>query len=174
MRGNTLLARMLRANGGAAGAEFALVLPLLMTMLFGFFELGRYMEQMHVVSKAVRDGARYASRQPWEEIGCDGGTLNPDMVDRVQSIVRTGTIGGTSQPGRINGWDAADEDSTIEVTRVDCDTTGTYQGIYTGLAGGVPVIQVAVRVPYNSLFGSLVFEDALLLNASEQAAVMGL
>ena len=51
-----------RDSRGAAAAEMALVLPLLLVILFGSLELGNYFMNEHTLIKAVRDGARFAGR----------------------------------------------------------------------------------------------------------------
>ncbi len=43
----------------------ALVTPLLLTLLFGGLEGGNFMLQQHIVTKGVRDGARFAGREPF-------------------------------------------------------------------------------------------------------------
>ena len=52
-------AKILGCNTGAAAAEMALVLPILIALMFGSFELGNYFLNQHVVTKAVRDGLRF-------------------------------------------------------------------------------------------------------------------
>jgi len=65
--------QVLRANrSGAAAAEMALVTPLLMALLFATMEGSRYFLDEHVVLKAVRDGARFASRQTFSAMPCGG------------------------------------------------------------------------------------------------------
>lgn len=46
---------------GAAVVEFAVVLPILLTFLFGIIEVGRIMMVNHTLNNAARDGARIAS-----------------------------------------------------------------------------------------------------------------
>jgi hypothetical protein len=64
---------------GAAAAEMALVLPLLLIILFGSLELGNYFMNEHTLVKAVRDGARFAGRQTFTNYtscsGSPGGTV---------------------------------------------------------------------------------------------------
>ena len=43
---------------GAAAAEFALLLPVLLTILFGIIEFGMIMYSREVVTNAAREGAR--------------------------------------------------------------------------------------------------------------------
>jgi len=53
--------RLLRSDTrGASGAEFALVLPLLLILLFGLIDGGRFMWEFNRAEKATQMGARYA------------------------------------------------------------------------------------------------------------------
>ena len=45
---------------GSAAVEFAIVLPILMTFLFGIMEFGRIMMVSHTLNNAARAGARIA------------------------------------------------------------------------------------------------------------------
>jgi Flp pilus assembly protein TadG len=49
-----------RRSDGAAGAEFAMVLPLLILLLLGMIDVGRYMWALNEVEKATQMGARMA------------------------------------------------------------------------------------------------------------------
>jgi Flp pilus assembly protein TadG len=53
--------RLLRHPGGAAGAEFALVLPLLILLLFGIIDVGRWMYLYNRADKATQMGVRLAA-----------------------------------------------------------------------------------------------------------------
>ena len=176
-----------RDVAGAAAVEMALVLPLLLLLMFGAFELGHYFYSEHVIQKAVRDGARYAARQPMGRFVSAGGTgtgcrATPEdpVTATTRNLVRTGQVaaGGSS---RIAGWT---DPATITLS-VACFTTAdgeAMSGIYSGMAYGVsstavgaPVITVTAAVPYMSLFGTLGLpEPSLTLNARSQAAVMGI
>jgi Flp pilus assembly protein TadG len=161
------LARPWADDRGSAGPEMAMVLPILITLILGSFELGRYFLHEHTVVKAVRDGARYASRRKFTDYDC--ASANAGAEQAIRDITRTGSIGGT-QP-RLVYWTSQ---STITVS-VACDTTGTYKGIYNGLAMGAPVVTVKASVPYTSLFGLLGFNTTgFKLNAKSESAVMGI
>lgn len=160
----------LRSQNGTAAAEMALITPLLLTLMFGAFELGNYFYSEHVVVKAVRDGARFASRS--FALNADCSTPPVSVVNATKAVTRTGRVtGGTT---RLAGWT---NDSTVSVTLV-CTTTGGYvgNGIYTGLAGGVRVVRVTAAVPYTSLFGVVGLGNGnnLTLNARSEAPVMGI
>ena len=162
--------RIRTANSGAAAAEMALVLPLLITILFGSFEVGHFFYSAHIANKGVRDGARYAARQNFTLLGCGPSVVDGPTDIRIKEVTRTGQpANGTP---RIFGWD----NSEVTVT-VICTTTGSFAtaGIYTGLTGGARKVEVSAAVPYPSLFRYIgINSSALTINAHAEAAVMGI
>lgn len=52
--------RILKHDRGAVGGEFAMVLPLLILLLFGVIDVGRYMWSLNQLEKATQMGARMA------------------------------------------------------------------------------------------------------------------
>ena len=153
---------------GTAAAEMALVTPLLMILMFGSFELGKYFWDNHIVAKAVRDGARYASRQSFTNFDCTGTTVSTTVRDNTRNLTRTSQIasGGTA---RLAGW--TDAMTTVSLR---CDTSGSYGAFYSGMSA-VPVVSVSATVPYTSLFGTLGFNAVNLnLTANSEAPVMGI
>lgn len=164
-----MLARLWRQESGSAAAEMALVAPLLMVLMLGSMELGHYFYSQHVVVKAVRDGARYASRQGFADFACPAGTIGGTVVNDTQNVTRTNTVDGSGTP-RLADWT---QNSSVAVTG-RCDTSGSYGSFYDGL-GGVPVVRVAANVPYTSLFSAIGFNSAnLRLRAASEAPVMGI
>lgn len=159
----TFLRAFKRHQGGAAAAEMALVLPLLLIIMFGGFEAGHYFYTEQKIIKAVRDGARYAGRLPFSEFTCAGTTRTAD----IQEVTRTGLLSGGTP--LISGW----ENSDISVD-VGCDATAT-DGIFTSLTGGARIVTVTATAAYPSLFETLGFIDSnASVNASAQAVVMGI
>lgn len=63
-------AKPLRCRESAqALVEFALVIPMLVLILMGVFDLGRGIYAYNVVSNAAREGARYGSTYPTDTAG---------------------------------------------------------------------------------------------------------
>ena len=53
--------RLLHDRRGASAAEFALLLPLLILLLFGMIDVGRFMWQWNAAEKAAQAGVRFAA-----------------------------------------------------------------------------------------------------------------
>jgi len=165
--------RLVRCTSGVAAVEMALVLPLLLLLICSCVELGNYFLDEHRLIKAVRDGARYAARQPIGLFtGCSGDPGGTVVAD-TRNIVMTGLLSGGNDylPNRGS--------ATINVKVVSCSTT-TQGGVYTGLkngsgtAVGAPVVQVSASVPYTPVMHAFGFTGAgLSINATQQAAVTG-
>ena len=170
-------AHLARCTSGAAAAEMALALPILLVLLFGCAELGNYFMNEHILVKAVRDGARYAARQDFGNFsscsGAPGGTVEADT----RNVVMTGLVSGGTN--KLRNWNA----TTITVT-ASCQTTAgttTLGGIYTGNKNssgtliGAPIVTVSATVPYSPILQAFGFTGrGYNLNATQQAAVMGI
>src|SRR5215469_7019327 len=131
------LIRLFRNNRGAAAVEMALVVPLLLTIMFGSVELGNYFMDEHVLVKAVRDGARFAARQSFSNYtSCSGNVPTPGTAgstnENTKLIVRKGTLDSTA-PDLLPNWGSA----TFTVT-VSCTATAGGEdmlGIYRSRFG---------------------------------------
>ena len=162
-------------ESASAAVEMALVLPFLLVLMFGAFDVGNYFLSEHVLQKAVRDAARYAARLPMTDYtGCtvpSGGAAE----QQTQRLARFGDPSGTGT-ARLAGW-TADSMTTVTIA-CDVDTSHTYvnKGIYTDFPSGgeVPVVTVSATVPYNTLFGLIgLGVTSMSLNARSQANVIG-
>lgn len=166
------LRKFRRNNRGAAAAEFALMVPLMVIMIFAGLEGGYYMFSEHKVIKAVRDGARFAGRQQFSIFDCDAGAITDSLVvANIKNVTRTGTIDASAAPV-VPGWDDNATEVDIDVT---CVSSSDIAGIYSDEASGAPIVTVSAKVPYPTLFGPIALGlNDTDLNASAQAAVMGL
>jgi Flp pilus assembly protein TadG len=61
MRSAATINRLRGDCSAAVGAEFAVVLPLLLLLLFGMIDVGRYMWSINMLEKATQVGARWAA-----------------------------------------------------------------------------------------------------------------
>ncbi len=99
------------SKSGAAAVEFALVVFfILIPFLLGLFEIGRALQHHHVVSKSVRDAARYAARIPgyspatlFESTPCAETT--GDAGD-VKNLAMYGKVNPNSDPPLLGYWTA--------------------------------------------------------------------
>lgn len=162
----------LRNTRGAAAVEMALMLPMLVALLFGGMEGGYYFWSEHRVVKAVRDGARYAGRQSFDQYNCSTQSVtNTTTRDQIKNLTRTGSLDGSGAP-LIPGW--VDGNTTVTVTVAPCNTA-TATGLFLTQASGAVRVTVSADVPYQSLASSLGISTAgLRLRGSQQAVVMGL
>ena len=161
----------IRDRRGSSAVEFALSLPLLIALMLGFLESGRYIEEVHIVTKAVRDGVRYAARQPFTAYGCVAGSGTVDigstpMGTAIKRYVRTGSVTGVTP--RLRQWT---DDNSVSVLVV-CNSSST--GLYSEVEGGAPVVQVHANVPYAPLAGDVGWHAGMALHARAQSAVMGI
>lgn len=157
--------RIWKDKAATASIEFAILLPMLLILFVSAFEVGRLFWDYHVLTKAVRDGARFAARLPAD---CAGLT-DPNDVTNVQQLTRTGTIDGSGDPV-IAGWT---DNSTITIT-ADCFDNGTqtYSGLYED-QDQIPRISVSAAINFNYLFGGLVFDASTTLGAVHQETSIG-
>ena len=134
--------RWLCSETGSSATEFALVLPLLALLLFGFMEVGRLIWSYSIVASSVRDASRFASRL---SMNCGGFSDGADVA-RVQRLTRTGTVdtGGTPL---IKNW-TSDASVTVAITCVD-NSAFTYSGRFDGLPD-IPRVAVTAAAPYPS------------------------
>ena len=96
---------LMGAVSGTAAVEFALFLFfILMPFLFGIFEIGRALQQHHVVTKSVRDAARFVARTRDDS----GDAFKPitNLIDA--DCAGTGTAGGGTPSNPAAAGDAKD------------------------------------------------------------------
>jgi Flp pilus assembly protein TadG len=136
--------RVGKDRSGAAGVEFALVLPLLVVLAFGAIEIGWMIWQHAIITKGVRDGVRYLTRVP---VTCTaagtGGTFSATDKQTAINLVKAGDPAGTNLILRAYG-------SATFTVDVDCRDAASL-----GLAGGtyLPVVRMTAAVPFDDFTG---------------------
>lgn len=190
-----LLARLIRARRGSAAVELALVFPILLAIVLGSVEMGNFFYNQHTLTKAVRDGARYAARQPFSTYsGCNGsaaniptaGTANTPF-ENTKLIVQKALLTSSAQDTLLN-WSGVTANCATSTTgcfqaTMTCVTTmggqtpgGIYTGNSVGTVNAAPVVTVTASLPYKPIVETLFgfSGKGYFLNASQQAAVAGL
>jgi hypothetical protein len=165
--------RLARDASGAAGAELALALPLLLVLIWAPLELGNYFMDEHMLVKGVRDGATYAAHQDITKFNCSNNTIDATVVANTKNLVRSGALSGGED--RLRNWGSATFTMTLSCVTQASDGT-TLGGIYSFNTGGqVPIISIEASVPYSSILGYLGLKTTTLgLTAKQQATVMGI
>ena len=167
-----IINRLARDSSGNAAAEMAMVTPLLLIIMLGCLELGNYFWNEHTLLKAVRDGSRFAGRQPFSNYSACTGNPGGTVVSDTQNVVMYGYLTGTNKlTPNISA-------ANINVTQ-SCTTTAggqTMTGLYTGDTNGAHVVTVTATVTYRPVLAiALGFSGVgYQLYASSQAAVSGL
>lgn len=163
---------------GAAAAEMALILPVLLLLLFGGVEGGHFIWTQHKVTKAVRNGARFAARLPEVAEVCDPASKISDISDATRNQIRLYTRTETLDESLRNNPTAAVvpywSDAQVEIPPIACEFS--EDGIYRALGAKGPIVTVrATGVPYRTIFGYLGgFETGITLTAESHAAGTGL
>lgn len=162
---------LLRDRRAAAAAELAMVLPLLLTLMFGALEVGNYFMNEHTLVKAVRNGARFAARQNFTNYTACSGSVGEPALTNTKSVVMNGyLLGGTIITPNIDAND-------INVTTGCAGSVASQSmtGIYFGRTTGAQVVIVNAVVDYRPVIGVFGFDSVgLKLNATSQAAVAGI
>jgi TadE-like protein len=96
---------LVRGNRGNAVVEFALVLPLLLTVCFGITEFGRAWMTMNILTSAAREGVRLAAVT---------GPDTPAVEQRVRDVCDAAGVEPSSIV--IVPPDPADPDRRVSVT----------------------------------------------------------
>jgi Flp pilus assembly protein TadG len=104
--------RLLRDCAGASAAEFALVLPLLLLLMFGIIDVGRYMWSVNRAEKAAHMGVRMAV-----------------VTDHVSSTIGDSFVGQCSTP--LGQGDTIPADCFTQIT---CTKTGANATCTSGTA----------------------------------------
>ena len=150
-----------RQNYGERGAElveFAMVLPLLLLMVLGAIEFGRAYYTYHILTKALRDGARYAATSRLRIDGTWVPSDNPSVTTRTQNVVVYGkaTVSG-SEPKIIP--DLTTAQIIVAPSVIPSGSTDLY-------------ITVSAAYPYQPLF-SLIIPTSVTLSPSVRMFFIG-
>jgi Flp pilus assembly protein TadG len=80
-----------RNRRGAAAVEFAVVAPILVTIMMGLIQSGRGYEAKNLLAGAAREGARYAAMDRSKMVST-GQTTNQKLINDVKNFLSTDGI----------------------------------------------------------------------------------
>jgi Flp pilus assembly protein TadG len=123
---------------GAELIEFALVLPFILLLCLGTIEFGRAYYNYNILTKGVRDGARYAASNRINSIGT--WVTGDDIVGNTQKLVVYGKVNPTGSDVKIIP-DLLQSQINVVVDRV----TETQQ-----------YVTVSAAYPYRPLFAWII------------------
>jgi Flp pilus assembly protein TadG len=114
---------------GAAAVEFAIILPLLMTLVFGIIDIGALLYNKQVITNASREGARAAIARS---------TIPIETVVENYCAGRFVFNGTLLLPPIVDGGDAFQDDKTVTVSYV-------HNFMFAGIIGLNPTITMTGR-----------------------------
>ena len=122
---------------GTVAVEFAVLMPILLTFLFGIVEIGRGYDVSHVMTLAVREGARFGAM---DKVGmlAENQTANDKMVSDIRVFLTASGL-----PGNV---------ATINITTVpDAPGGSTSAFAVDDPANNLELFQIEVTLPYASV-----------------------
>lgn len=149
-----------RSDSGAALVEMAILMPLLVLLIIGVFEIGGAFKDVLTTSNAVRDGARLLSAKGNEGTAdCDALVAAVDALeiasnfadlDRIE--IFKSNLAGDPVAGKVNTyrWDPSDPDDPDDETNCvdwqeDIQWNPTTRNT---LVGSTPLDIVGMRIVY--------------------------
>ena len=113
---------------GAAAAELALILPILLVLVFGIIDLGRLIQERLILTNVSREGGSLASR---------GFTSGNDLLNMLQASGTPLDLDGSGKiyVSRIRaGTSKAAPDPYIEEPQLSKGTLGVSSRIHSGIS----------------------------------------
>src|SRR6516165_317005 len=133
-----------RDGEGSALIEGAIIMPVLLILALGVFELSWLIDQQHLISTGIHDAARYIAR-----------SANPNdltIQKHAKNLATTGAIDGDT--ARVKGWTTRD----VTITYASVNNSVGTNGL-TPFRGGAVIQSVTVSttfsVPSLGFFGFL-------------------
>jgi Flp pilus assembly protein TadG len=167
---------LLQPANGAAIVEFAVSLPLLIVLVVGIFDFGGAFNLKQELNNAVREGARFGSAQPTNDLCSSCGA--PPSVDAVRYLVdsyltaaRINDCGLSSAAIPTSGppWSytastgcnsntltlTIARDATGGLASPSCSLTMNNYGA-TGVTVSAPCTKVSIQYPYQWHFNNVI------------------
>lgn len=114
----------------AATAEFAVVIPVLLTFMLGIIEIGRLVMVAQVDTNAAREAARYAAQGGANTATVDAYTRNYLTAAGIKDATNAGAVAVAVEFQSGGGWAATPDPSALPVgtpIRVTVSTNFNHQ-----------------------------------------------
>ena len=180
---------LMGAVSGTAAVEFALFLFfILMPFLFGIFEIGRALQQHHVVTKSVRDAARYVARARDDsgvafttdspiDAGCNGtgaivGLSDPAAAGNAKDLAMYGVFSpdpNDPPPPLMAAWDLAANPAAYQTVCIFGPEEVTT--VTSGLK--INVVTVTATVPFEDILLQAFGIGPITFDVSHQERYIG-
>ena len=178
---------LMGAVSGTAAVEFALFLFfILMPFLFGIFEIGRALQQHHVVTKSVRDAARYVARTRDDsggaftttsliEVDCAAagkfaGGSNPAAAGNAKDLAMYGVFNPDSNDTPLMAaWDAAADSAAYKTVCI----TGPVEVTTVTSSLKINVVTVTATVPFEDILLQAFGIPQITFDVSHQERYIG-
>lgn len=170
---------IIRNDDGGPLAEFALLVPFLILLLFAAFEFARLLFIQSLVTKSTQDAARYLARSPalLAETSCPptGAQWATAVAAARQVAARGDRVAASSL---IYGpYDPVSNAAQLTIT-VTCESTSRNgQTLDSTLTGGIPIIVVSANLPVADIgfFGFLgITGSTFAITAEHREMAIGL
>ena len=130
---------------GGSLVEFALIVPLMMSLIMGMFSIGIALNNYIVLTNAVNAGARAFAMSPAVYIGSSDTKITDPCAYAVTAIQGAANTLKSSSLGYTITWTAASTGVATPYTGSGSSTTPTCSGISPALGD---TVQVQVTYPY--------------------------
>jgi Flp pilus assembly protein TadG len=168
-RARILWRKLLAASEGAQLLEFAVSLPLLVVFVVGIFDFGQAFNLKQKLSNAAREGARFASSLPTNDLDLNAACAAPasvcatrDLVDSYLQKAKVNDCGLSTQNVTAftpMSWTFATASGSCpgSVT-LTIDRSYPFQATGTGASGPINVIntRVTLSYPYKWQFSNVI------------------
>ena len=156
-----ILRSLWRNGDGSALIEGAIIVPVLLILVLGVFEFSWLIDQQHLISTGINDGARYVARSAKPR--------DLTIQNDAKKLATTGAIDGDT--ARVRGWTTRD----VHISYASVNNSVGSNGL-TPFRGDAAIQIVTVSttfaVPSLGFFGSLGLKPPAL-TVSHQERVIG-
>ncbi|MCC7418849.1 MAG: pilus assembly protein [Planctomycetaceae bacterium] len=119
---------------GAALVEFALTIPIFLTLIMGVTEIGTALDSTNILSAGLREGGRLATMD-WTTVVPSGTTINQKVIGDIQNFYTAAGLPGNEVVVTITSAEGSDMGQDFNLA------TPSNQG---------RLFKIAARLPYSS------------------------